>query len=76
MLLSFVSQAGLTHADKEDVFIIGLNGSAIYKTFEKENKYYEINKGDLIFIPKGLKHKVIAMTPRTVISAGFHGKRQ
>jgi len=72
---SYVSQVGDTHADKEDVFIMGLHGKTIYKVFDNEIKEYEVKKGDLIFIPKGLKHKVIAMTPRIIISIGFHGRR-
>ena len=64
LFFSFVSQVGGSHADKEDVFI----GS--------ENKDYCIKKGDMVFIPKGIKHKVIGLNPRIVASIGFFGKRK
>lgn len=75
LFFSFVSQVGYTHADIEDVFIIGLEGKTIYRVFDNINKDYTIEKGDMIFIPKGLKHKVIGLTPRIIASIGFYGKR-
>lgn len=75
LFFSFVAQAGNPHIDTEDVFIIGLHGKTIYRIFDKENKDYEINKGDLIFIPKGTKHKVIGINPRVIASIGFYGNR-
>ena len=61
--------------DEEDVFILGLKGKTIYRIYGVENKDYEINKGDLIFIPKNIKHKVMAINPRIIASIGFYGKR-
>tara|TARA_R100000005_G_C4880841_1_gene132568 strand:+ start:122 stop:634 length:513 start_codon:yes stop_codon:yes gene_type:complete len=75
LFFSLVSQVGLTHIDKEDVFIIGLKGKSIYRVFDVETIDYEINKNDLIFIPRGIKHKVIGMTPRIIMSVGFYGRR-
>tara|TARA_R110001592_G_scaffold256252_1_gene519971 strand:- start:1575 stop:2108 length:534 start_codon:yes stop_codon:yes gene_type:complete len=76
LFFSFVSQVGGSHADKEDVFIIGLQGKVIYRVFDVETKDYSIEKGDMIFIPKGIKHKVIGLNPRIVASIGFFGKRK
>jgi len=75
LFFSFVSQVGNTHVDKEDVFIIGLRGTTIYRIFDIENKDCHIEKGDMIFIPKGKKHKVLSMSPRIIASIGFYGKR-
>ena len=76
LFFSLVSQAGITHVDIEDVFIIGLKGTTIYRVFDSENKDYCIEKGDMIFIPKSIKHKVISLNPRIVASAGFFGERK
>ena len=75
LFFSFVSQSGHSHVDVEDVFIIGLEGRVIYKVFNDENKNYTVEKGDMIFIPKGLKHKVIALDPRIIASVGLFGDR-
>lgn len=75
LFYSFISQAGVGHVDEEDVFILGLEGRIIYRVFGDVNKDYIIEKGDMIFIPRGLNHKVIGLTPRIVASIGFFGKR-
>jgi len=75
LFFSFVSQIGNTHVDIEDVFIIGLEGKTIYRVYSNINEDYTIEKGDMIFIPKGLKHKVIGLTPRIIASIGFYGRR-
>lgn len=75
LFFSFVSQVGNSHFDYEDVFIIGLEGKVIYKVFGTETENYVIEKGDMVFLPKGLAHKVIALSPRITASVGFHGRR-
>jgi len=75
LFFNFASQVGNTHMDEEDVFIIGLKGKVMYRVFGIEDKDYIIEKGDMVFIPKGLKHKVIALSPRITASVGLHGKR-
>jgi len=75
LFFSIVSQVGDAHVDTEDVFILGLSGLVLYRIYEEQNKDYYLEKGDMIFIPKGLKHKVIGMNPRIVASIGFYGKR-
>ena len=76
LFFSLVSQVGNSHIDTEDVFIIGLKGVTIYRIFDSENKNFYIKKGDMIFIPKSIKHKVIGLNPRIVASVGFFGKRK
>ena len=66
---------GRSHIDEEDVFIIGLKGNVIYRVFDIQNKDYSIEEGDMIFIPKGLKHKVIGISPRIIASIGLYGER-
>mgnify|MGYP003641475760 CR=1 FL=1 len=75
LFFSLVSQIGNSHVDIEDVFIIGLKGKIIYRVFDFEDKDYSIEQGDMIFIPKGIKHKVIGINPRIVASIGFYGNR-
>ena len=71
LFMSFVTQTGTPHIDPEDVYIIGLEGEVIYRTYGDDNKDYKICKGDLIYIPKGLKHRVIGLTHRIIASVGF-----
>ena len=76
LFFSLVSQVGNSHVDIEDVFIIGLKGKVIYRVFDFEDKDYSIEQGDMIFIPKGIKHKVIGTSPRIIASIGFYGERK
>ena len=57
----------IAHKDFEDVSIFGLYGKTIYLVDGVE---YSIEKGDLIFIPKGTIHRAIGITPRIVGSYG------
>ena len=71
---SLISQVGSPHKDIENVFIIGLKGKTVYRVFEEDTNNYEINKGDMIFIPSNVKHKAIGITPRIIASIGFYGE--
>jgi len=75
LFFNLASQVGNSHMDIEDVFIIGLKGTTIYRVFDIKNKDYTIEKGDMIFIPRGISHKAIGLTPRIIASIGFYGKR-
>jgi len=75
LFFSFVTQSGPAHADIETVFIIGLKGKVIYRIFEDKTSDYEINKGDMIFIPTGIKHRVVGITPRIIASVGFFDRK-
>jgi len=75
LFFSFTTQVGNCHHDIEDVFILGLKGKTIYRVYGKETIDYEINKGDMIFIPWGVKHRVIGLTPRIIASIGYFNRR-
>tara|TARA_R100000149_G_C5856105_1_gene123353 strand:+ start:49 stop:567 length:519 start_codon:yes stop_codon:yes gene_type:complete len=73
LFFSFVPSVGNTHDDEEDVYIVGLHGKTMYQIYGENKIDYIINKGDLIFIPKGNKHRSIALSPRIIASIGFYG---
>ena len=76
LFFSLTTQIGNTHVDTEDVFIIGLSGKTIYRFYGETDREYYINKGDMIFIPKNIKHKAIGLTPRIIASIGFFGEKR
>lgn len=87
LFFSFVSQVGHAHTDQEEIYILGLHGKTIYRVYESEylgselgsnsnsSIDYEINEGDLIYIPKRTKHKVIGVTPRVVASIAYNNSK-
>ncbi len=75
IFFSFQSTSGNSHQDIEDVFIVGLEGQVMYKIFGEVSNYYTIKKGDMIYIPKGIQHKVIGLSPRITLSVGFYGRK-
>jgi hypothetical protein len=75
LFFSFTAQIGLAHKDEEDVFLLGLEGSTLYRDTDTK-KDYVINKGDLLFFPKQRQHKSISLTPRIILSVGFHGGKE
>lgn len=70
IFFSFVTNTGGSHVDREDVFLVGLYGKTIYRIIET-NKDYCLKRGDLLYIPKGILHKPISATPRSIASIGF-----
>ena len=74
LYFNFAAQVGAVHDDIENVFIIGLKGKTVYRIYGDNNIDYEINKGDMVFIPPGIKHKAIALTPRIIASIGFYDR--
>jgi len=75
IFFSFTAQIGLAHKDEEDVFLLGLEGSTLYRDTDTK-KDYAINKGDLLFFPKQRQHKSISLTPRIILSVGFFGGKE
>ena len=66
IFFSFTSGAsGTSHKENYDVYIVGLLGNTVYKI---EDKYFEVEKGDVLTIPKNTIHKSIALTPRIILS--------
>ena len=72
LFFSFVTNTGISHVDTEDVFLIGMHGKTIYRITDT-NKDYLLEYGDLLHIPKGIRHKSISSTPRIIASIGFYG---
>ena len=75
IFFSFTSQTGGAHKDIEDVFLLGLEGTTIYRDTLIQKDYY-VNKGDLLFFPKQRQHKAISLTPRLILSMGFYGGKE
>tara|TARA_R100001086_G_scaffold21404_2_gene10363 strand:- start:586 stop:1095 length:510 start_codon:yes stop_codon:yes gene_type:complete len=74
LFFSFVTNVGASHVDDEDVFLISLRGISTYRITET-NEDYQLESGDLLFIPKGVRHKAISTTPRIIASVGYYGGR-
>tara|TARA_R100000149_G_scaffold66041_2_gene42923 strand:+ start:1041 stop:1535 length:495 start_codon:yes stop_codon:yes gene_type:complete len=70
IFFSLAANIGLSHVDKEDVFLIGSYGKTTYKIIP-DGIDYEIGKGDLLYIPRGTRHRSFSSAPRAVISIGF-----
>lgn len=76
LFFSLKSNSGTTHFDEEDVFIFGLYGLTVYKIIDQSNSIYMMKKGDMLFIPKGIPHKVISLSERIVLSLGLFGEKR
>lgn len=57
----------IAHKDIENVVIFGLFGKTIYLI---DGKDYTVEKGDILFIPKGITHRAVGITPRIIGSFG------
>ena len=70
IFFSLVANTGSSHVDREDVFLLGSYGKTTYRIIPDAIDY-QITKGDLLYIPKGVTHISFSNTPRAVISIGF-----
>jgi len=63
-----------THHDGESVFLIPTYGLVNYIIYEEEKfiKNFQMEKGDLLIIPKKVKHSAIPLSPRIVVSVGIY----
>jgi len=60
------------HKDKFDVWYWQCIGSTQWKIFESnENISYILEPGDIIYVPRGIFHDVIPLSPRVGISFGL-----
>lgn len=60
------------HSDPVDGFFIQFQGSTLWKIYyDSKTEEHYLNSGDMIFIPKELKHSVESMCPRNAISVSF-----
>lgn len=63
------------HKDEVDGFFIQCEGRTKWNIYyEADPIVYTLNKGDLIFIPNGISHSVLSMSPRAAISISFSEK--
>ena len=66
IFFSMVSgSSSITHTDSYRVYILNLTGKIVYKL---ETGLFELNRGDLLIIPKGTTHKAIGLSPRITLS--------
>jgi hypothetical protein len=72
---SFKSNSGLSHRDREDVFITSLYGKTLYKILDDTNQVFLLEKGDMLHIPKNTLHKVVSISERIVVSIGLFGEQ-
>tara|TARA_R100001086_G_scaffold248283_1_gene184836 strand:+ start:464 stop:991 length:528 start_codon:yes stop_codon:yes gene_type:complete len=72
LFFSFISVIGKPHMDEEDIFLIGLMGRTIYRITDTQEDF-ELQSGDLLYVPKLTRHKALSMTPRVIASVGFRG---
>ena len=70
IFFSLVANTGSSHVDREDVFLLGSHGKTTYRIIPDAIDY-QITKGDLLYIPRGVRHRSFSNTPRAVISIGF-----
>jgi cupin superfamily acireductone dioxygenase involved in methionine salvage len=63
---------GVIHSDDVDGFYIQCEGSVIWKIYYTDKILsYVLKKGDVIFVPKFVKHSVDSLEARTAISFAF-----
>lgn len=63
-----------THDDFESVFLIPTYGLVNYVIYEEERflQNFQMKLGDLLVIPKHIKHSAIPLSPRIVVSVGVY----
>jgi mannose-6-phosphate isomerase-like protein (cupin superfamily) len=71
--LTKFSQTFGKHKDTTDVYYIQALGNMQWNIEEENDIFnYELNEGDMIYIPKQLYHTPIPIGPRVGISIAFH----
>ena len=61
------------HNDDTDVFFVQAIGTTLWEVkHNEETKSYNLEPGDLIYIPKFVMHNTVPKTPRVGISIGFN----
>jgi mannose-6-phosphate isomerase-like protein (cupin superfamily) len=72
LFFSFVTNTGASHVDEEDIFLVGMLGKTLYRITDS-GKDYILEPGDLLYVPRGIRHKSMSLTPRIIASVGFLG---
>jgi quercetin dioxygenase-like cupin family protein len=60
---------GDAHSDQESVHIMGAYGKTLYCI---NNEEIILERGDRLFIKKGIKHRAIGLGPRIILSFGVY----
>jgi len=60
---------GDAHSDQEAVHIMAAYGKTLYCI---DNKEIILERGDRLFINKGVKHRAIGLSPRIILSFGVY----
>ena len=69
--LSVSSKTSGKHKDIEDVHCLQGLGQTQFKVWESEQEFtYVLNPGDMLYIPSGLTHEAVPLTPRVLLSYG------
>jgi mannose-6-phosphate isomerase-like protein (cupin superfamily) len=76
LYISFLSSSesiGM-HSDNTDVYFVLAKGKMKWIIEEVKDNFvlYEMNEGDMIYIPKNVPHDPIPLSPRVGISIGFN----
>lgn len=71
--VSFLDQSKTfgKHKDKSCVFFYQAIGVTRFTVYDKETLTYELEKGDMLYIPAGMYHDTKPLTPRVGISFGL-----
>ena len=59
------------HKDQADVWFWQTIGKTRWIVFDKEIQVYDLNPGEMLYIPKGMYHDTKPLTPRVGISFGL-----
>ena len=60
------------HSDHESVHLVGLFGKTVYRIYtDNGTEEFLLQSGDYLFIPRGVPHRAMSLTPRAVLSTGF-----
>ena len=71
LFVSFKGARGQTHKDSEHVLIVGLYNTTEYY-FPSLKKTYYLEKGDVLYIPRGLVHTANSNEARAVASISLY----
>lgn len=59
------------HHDPVDVFYLQCIGDVKWKIYKDQEQEYTLSPGDVIYVPSGVTHEVVSLSPRASISFMF-----
>ena len=60
------------HKDTMSVCIISAQGKITYIVEDEEEITYDLEPGDMLFVPEGMYHTPVVSEPRAIVSIGFY----